>query len=242
MNRATLYGWLTLVLAGTFLAVTALSLEIVEATTGQRADILPVAGGVAVALSFRAVRRRAQVVVERLLPEREELALFFTDIVGSTELLAAAGDSHWRDLLEQYRATVRRELRRFGGTEMHVAGDCFVATFRQPVHAVQCAQTLAPALLALSLPSRFGVHLGSCEMRGEEVSGLAVWMAARVMSTAGAGEVVVSDAVRGAAVAAGFALEDMGYRTLKGLPGEWRLHAVVSAELRRPPGCEVAPR
>jgi class 3 adenylate cyclase len=121
---------------------------------------------------------------------------------------------------------VRRELKRYGGVEMHIAGDSFFATFTDPLRAVNCAQALAVSLSALGLPSRFGMHWGACEMRGEEVSGLNVWAAARVMSVATAGEIVVSDVMRDALMDADLELQDRGVHTLKGVPGQWRLHAL----------------
>jgi class 3 adenylate cyclase len=217
---------LTVVLGAAFVALTASTQRLIEATTGQRTDVLPVVVGLGVALGFQPLRRRAQAAADRILPAREQRVLFFTDIVGSTERLADLGDARWRAILEQYRSVVRRELRRFGGTEMHIAGDSFFVTFTDPLRAVRCAEALAPALLALGVPSRFGMHWGACEMRGEEVSGLAVWAAARVMSTAGPGEIVVSDAMREPLLDAGLALRDRGTHALKGLPGEWRLHAL----------------
>ena len=226
INRALVYGALTVVLGGAFLALSALLQWGFAATTGQRSDLLPAAAGLGVALTFQPARRRAQAVVDRVLPAREERALFFTDIVGSTELLAAMGDAKWRELLEHYRTTVRRELKRHHGTEMHIAGDSFFATFTDPLRAVACARSLSPIMQRLGLPSRFGVHWGVCEMRGEEVSGLAVWAAARVMSAAGPGEILVSEAMRALLMEAGPALKDRGTHVLKGLPGEWRLHAL----------------
>jgi class 3 adenylate cyclase len=174
------------------------------------------------------MHRRIKIVVDRFLPARQMLTLVFTDIVGSTELLAQAGDARWREQLDKYRACVRHELKRFRGTEMHIAGDSFFATFIDPIHAVRCAMALAPALRALGLPSRFGVHWAVCEMRGEEVSGLAVWAAARIMSTAGPDEIVVSDAVQGAVTQAGIPVEARGLYTLRGVPGQWRLHTVLA--------------
>jgi len=62
-------------------------------------------------------------------------------------------------------------------------------------------------------------------MRGEEVSGLAVWTAARVMATAGPDEIVVSEDMH-QVLSDAVSLEDRGVHILKGIPGEWRLHAV----------------
>lgn len=226
LNRAAVYGAMTLILGLAFIAVSGLVQITLELTTGHRSDILPPAMGLGVALTFQPLRRRVQAGVDHVLPAREQRVLFFTDIVGSTERLAEVGDAQWRTLLDQYRSAVRRELKRSGGVEMHIAGDSFFATFTDPLRAVHCAQALALALHALGLPSRFGMHWGTCEMRGEEVSGLNVWAAARVMSVASAGEIVVSDAMRDVLADASLPLQNRGMHKLKGLPGQWRLHAL----------------
>jgi class 3 adenylate cyclase len=228
INRAVIYSLLAAVLASVFISASNLTQHILEEAIGQRSDLVTIGAGLLVALAFQPMHRRIKIVVDRFLPARQILTLVFTDIVGSTELLAQAGDARWREQLDNYRACVRHELKRFRGTEMHVAGDSFFATFIDPIQAVRCAIALAPALRALGLPSRFGVHWAACEMRGEEVSGLAVWAAARIMSTAGPDEIVVSDAVQGAVTQAGIPVEARGLYTLRGVPGQWRLHTVLA--------------
>jgi class 3 adenylate cyclase len=228
INRAVIYSLLAAVLASVFISASTLTQHILEEAIGQRSDLVTIGAGLLVALAFQPMHRRIKIVVDRLLPARQMLTLVFTDIVGSTELLAQAGDARWREQLDNYRACVRHELKRFRGTEMHIAGDSFFATFIDPIHAVRCAMALAPALRALDLPSRFGIHWAACEMRGEEVSGLAVWAAARIMSTAGPDEIVVSDAVQGAVTQAGIPVEARGLYTLRGVPGQWRLHTVLA--------------
>jgi class 3 adenylate cyclase len=235
LNRTVLYGSVTVVLGTTFVLVSSAAQRVLELQTGQRSDVLTFGLAVVVAVAFQPLRRRVAFLVDRLLPPRHELALFFTDIVGSTERLTELGDARWRELLDQYRATVRRELRKHRGTEMHIAGDSFFATFADPLRAVRCAQALRSELRALSVPSRFGLHWGTCELRGEEVSGLAVWAAARIMATAHEDEIVLSDSTRLALEQAAnvpsvaLNLEDRGAHTLKGLPGEWRLHALAGS-------------
>jgi class 3 adenylate cyclase len=227
VNRTLVYAGVVTVLGAVFVGITWLLQSVLVSMTGQRTDLVPGVAGVFVALTFQPVRSRAQTLVDRLLPEREERALFFTDIVGSTDLVARMGDARWRDLLDRYRATVRKALRRHGGTEMHIAGDSFFAVFVDPLRAVRCAETLVPVLRSLGLPSRFGIHWGTCEMRGEEVSGLSVWMAARVMSAAGQDEIVVSEALRNAVGQDTLEFQFRGRHSLKGIPGTWPLHALL---------------
>jgi len=226
INRTIVYGSVTPVLLGAFVLVSTLMQRSLEALTGARSDALTLGVALVLALGFQPLRARVRAVVDLVLPSRAELALMFTDIVGSTDRLAALGDAAWRDVLDHYRATVRRELKRHGGSEMHIAGDSFFATFTDPWRAVRCTLALRPRLSALGVPSRFGLHWGACEMRGEEVSGLAVWTAARVMSTAAADEVVLSDTMRLALGSTDLALEDRGVQSLKGIPEQLRLHVI----------------
>ena len=228
INRTVLYVSVTAALAMVFAALSAVSQRLVEAVTGQRSELVTIALVLIVALGFAPLRRRVQPFVDRLLPGRGLLALLFTDIVGSTERIVALGDERWRTVLENYRATVRRELARFGGREIDTAGDGFFATFERPSQAVRCAVALRDSLHALDLDSRLGLHVGECEMRGERVSGLNVVVAARIMATAKANEIAVSSELRDLA-AADFAFRDKGTESLKGVPGQWRLSMVADA-------------
>jgi class 3 adenylate cyclase len=216
------YGAVTVILATVFfvadVALTTL--------TGQRSDLVSGALGFGTALALGPVRRRVRPIVDRLLPARAKLTLLFTDIVGSTQAIVDLGDERWRALLGRYRAAVRREITRFGGREINTAGDAFFATFSRPMAGVRCALAIRPALRQLGLEIRTGLHVGEVEMRGEEVSGLAVHTAARVMAEGGAGEILVSNTLREALSGQELALHDRGRHELKGVPGEWQLFAV----------------
>ena len=226
INRTVLYASVAATLAAVFAVLSAASQRAVEALTGERSELVSVALLVVVALGFAPMRRRVQPFVDRLLPGRGLLTLLFTDIVGSTERVVALGDERWRTVLEAYRAAVRRELARFGGREIDTAGDGFFATFERPTQAVRCAVALRDSLQALGLDSRVGLHMGECELRGERVSGLNVVVAARIMATAKANEIVVSEALRELVAGGDFGFRDRGIESLKGVPGEWRLQLV----------------
>ena len=229
INRTVLYVSVTAILAAVFAVLSAVSQRAVEALTGERSELVSIALVVVVALGFAPLRRRVQPFVDQLLPGRGLLTLLFTDIVGSTERVVALGDERWRTVLEAYRAAVRRELARFGGQEIDTAGDGFFATFERPTQAVRCAVALRDSLQALGLDSRVGLHMGECELRGERVSGLNVIVAARIMATAKANEIVVSDALRELLAGGDFGFRDRGIELLKGVPGEWRLSMVGEA-------------
>ena len=153
--------------------------------------------------------------------------MLFTDIVGSTELAASLGDRAWRQRLAAHHAAVRRELRRFGGREVDTAGDGFFATFDQPARAVRAADAISTAVAKHGVSVRAGLHAGEVEAAGEKIGGIAVVIASRVMSAAGPGEVLVSGTLRELVVGSGLDFSDRGLHQLKGVPGEWRLWALV---------------
>jgi len=82
----------------------------------------------------------------RVTTQRRLATVFFTDMVGSTELAARLGDRRWRTLLTAYQQAVRRALKRHGGREVDNAGDGFFAVFEQPARAIACACDLTDAL------------------------------------------------------------------------------------------------
>ncbi len=166
---------------------------------------------------------RALVADDRVLA-----TVLFTDLVGSTELAVRLGDARWRELLERHHALVRGELERHGGREVDTAGDGFLAAFDGPARAIRCARAVADGLAELGLSVRAGVHTGECERIGDKLGGIAVHIGARVAAHAEAGEVLVSSTVKDLVAGSGIAFTDRGAFTLKGVPGDWRLFAVVS--------------
>jgi class 3 adenylate cyclase len=150
----------------------------------------------------------------------------FTDIVGSTERAADLGDRRWRQLLDAHDATIRHELGRYRGEEIATTGDGFLAAFDGPGRAIACAQAIATRSRDLGLDIRAGVHTGECELRGDDLAGIAVHIGARVASLAEAGEVLVTSTVRDLVNGSGFEFGDRGRHELKGVPGEWQVLAV----------------
>ena len=159
------------------------------------------------------------------------VTLLFTDLVGSTELAVELGDRRWRNLLAKHHATVRDHLDRFSGREIDCAGDGFFATFETATHAVCCGFSLTRSLRLLGLTVRVGLHTGECERFGEKVSGVAVHTAARVSRLARPGEILVSATVKDVVAGSGIRFEERDPRSLKGLPGVWRLFSAVGWDL-----------
>jgi pimeloyl-ACP methyl ester carboxylesterase/class 3 adenylate cyclase len=154
--------------------------------------------------------------------------VLFTDLVGSTARAASLGDEVWSSLLASHNASVRRELARFSGEEIDTAGDGFLASFDGPARAIRCGLAIRDALAPLGLDVRAGVHTGEVERRaGDKPRGIAVHVGARVMSLAGAGEVLVSSTTRDLVAGSGLEFEDRGEHDLKGIEGTRRIFAAL---------------
>jgi pimeloyl-ACP methyl ester carboxylesterase/class 3 adenylate cyclase len=161
-------------------------------------------------------------------PDRVLATVLFTDIVGSTAKATALGDRAWRELLERHHVLIRRELVRFRGTELDVAGDGFFARFDGPARAVRCACAITESVRQLGLEIRAGLHTGECEVMDNKVGGIAVHIGARVAKEAQPGEVLVSSTVKDLVAGSGLRFRQRGITALKGVPDEWRLYAVES--------------
>jgi class 3 adenylate cyclase len=162
-------------------------------------------------------------------PDRVLATVLFTDIVGATSRAAELGDRAWRELLQRHHEAVRTQLGRFRGKEVDTAGDGFFASFDGPARAITCARAIVETMPELGLEVRAGLHTGECEVIDGKVAGIAVHTGARVAANAKPGEVLVSRTVKDLVAGSGLAFEDRGEHELKGIPGEWRLYAVVGA-------------
>jgi pimeloyl-ACP methyl ester carboxylesterase len=163
---------------------------------------------------------------EQTEPDRVLATVLFTDIVGSTTRAAELGDRAWRGLLEEHHRLIRRELVRFRGSELDVAGDGFFARFDGPARAVRCACAITEGVREIGLELRAGLHTGECELMDGKVGGIAVHIGARVAKEAQPGQVLVSSTVKDLVAGSGLRFLEQGTATLKGVPDEWRLYAV----------------
>jgi class 3 adenylate cyclase len=170
----------------------------------------------------------------RPAPEVDRLlaTVVFTDIVDSTRTQAELGDRGWKRLIERHNETVRKLLSRFGGLEQDTAGDGFFVRFDGPARAIRCAHEIAGALRTLGIQTRAGIHTGECELADGKCSGLSVSIAARILSKAGPSEVMVCQTVKDLVVGSGITFEERGEHELKGVPGAWKLYAVVGLDPR----------
>lgn len=165
-------------------------------------------------------RHEAPVTMDRVLA-----TVLFTDIVDSTSQASASGDAAWRIKLDEHDRIARRLIEQYRGRLIKTTGDGVLAIFDGPGRAIRCALGLEAALARLRLSVRAGLHTGEVEERGDDVGGIAVHAASRVMSKAGAGEVLVSRVVADLVAGSGIVFASRGEAELKGIPGTWPLFA-----------------
>jgi class 3 adenylate cyclase len=158
--------------------------------------------------------------------DRVLATVLFTDMVLSTEHAAALGDSRWRTLMDSHDAITRELVEQYEGRLIKQTGDGILATFDGPGRAIRCADSLRSALRTLAIEIRSGIHTGEIERRQDDITGIGVNVAARVMQHAQRGEILVSGAVPLLMAGSGVDFENRGEWALKGIPGEWPIFAV----------------
>ena len=162
--------------------------------------------------------------------KRRLATVLFVDIVDSTTVAADVGDRQWPQLLADFRAIVRRDLKRFDGHEVDTAGDGFFAWFDGPAGAIRAAAAIVADVQKRGLDVRCGIHTGELEQIDGRLGGVGAHIGARVAGIAGPAQVLVTNTVRELAVGAEITFEAHVETELKGVPGTWTLLRVVSVD------------
>ena len=164
----------------------------------------------------------------RRSPEADRIlaTILLTDMVGSTDRAARLGDQRWRAVLDTHDDIVRAQLKQFRGRLHRATGDGVLATFDGPARGIRCAQSLRDALRGAGIDIRSGLHAGEIELRGDEIGGIAVHIAARIGAQAESGEILCSSTVKELVTGSDLAFVDRGRHELKGVPQEWQIYAV----------------
>ncbi|MEM7429487.1 MAG: response regulator [Pseudomonadota bacterium] len=181
----------------------------------------PAAGDTA---GLKALARKA---LEHEGTERVLLSVLFTDIVDSTRRATDMGDQAWSELLEKHNAIVRMAIGKHDGLEVKALGDGFLTAFEGPRRALRCAMQIQSEVAKLGIEVRAGMHTGECEIRDDDLAGIAVHLAARIAGLADGGELLVSGTVKDLVMGSDFRFEDRGKAELKGLAGDWQVFAVM---------------
>ena len=154
--------------------------------------------------------------------------VLFTDLVDSTQRAAQTGDRVWTDILNRHFAATRTIVGAHDGQMIKTTGDGVLALFTGPAHGVRCAKRVSAEARDLGLELRAGLHTGEVERSSDDVAGLAVALAARITSLAGAGEILVSRTVKDLVIGSELAFTHRGEHELKGIPDRWSIYAVTA--------------
>jgi class 3 adenylate cyclase len=157
---------------------------------------------------------------------RRFAAVMFTDVVDSTGWLQHVGDARWLEILDVHEEGVNRCVRHYGGRVVKQLGDGTLAVFDSPGNALRCAQELRTATSVTGIQIRVGMHAGEITGRANDITGLAVHIAARVVSLGEPNEVLATRTVKDLVAGAGFSFKDRGEHHLKGVDDAWQLYSV----------------
>jgi class 3 adenylate cyclase len=163
--------------------------------------------------SFRALEEMDRVLA----------TVLFTDIVDSTGRAAALGDREWRRLLDRHEESARAEVKRWGGQVVKSTGDGILARFDSPSRAVRAGLALCAAARRQDILLRVASHTGEVEVRAEDLGGIGVHIASRVLAEAGPSQVLVTRTVRDLVTGTDVEFRSRGTTSLRGVPGEWEL-------------------
>src|SRR5712692_9230714 len=166
---------------------------------------------------------------------RGTVTLLFTDMEGSTRLLQQLGE-RYADLLEEYRQLLRAAFQRWNGNVVDTQGDAFFVAFARATDAVAAAVAAQRALASHFWPEgvvvrvRMGLHTGEPTLSSEGYTGLDVHHAARLMSAAHGGQVLLSQTTRDLVehnLSEGVSLRDLGEHHLKDVERPIHLYQLV---------------
>jgi class 3 adenylate cyclase len=159
--------------------------------------------------------------------DRVLATVLFTDIVDSTRRAAELGDREWRRLLDRHDQLARTEVARWHGSVVKSTGDGILARFDAPTRALRCALALCQAAKRMGIEIRAAIHTGEVEIRSDDLGGIGVHIAARALSEAGPGDVLVTRTVRDLVTGTEVVFRSRGEVSLRGVPGEWELFAAT---------------
>jgi class 3 adenylate cyclase len=185
------------------------------------ADTFPIAGDVD--LLITEIAEFLTGAPSSLAPLRHIEVVLFTDLVESTQRAVDEGDAHWQALLDIHDRTAQQAVHRHGGRVVKYTGDGVLALMPSASAALDAAATIRDQLAQRGLHMRVGIHVGDVDTRGDDVSGLAVNIAARIMAIAEPDETLVSEAARHAVLGSRHRFDEPRIAHLKGIPDQWQL-------------------
>lgn len=160
--------------------------------------------------------------------DRTLASIVMTDIVDSTRMAAEMGAARWSDLIAEHNRKASSAIDRHRGRLVKTTGDGLLAVFDGAERAVRAAASIRNLAAPLGLAIRAGVHSGEVQVTSDDIRGLAVHAAARIMGEAQPGEILVSATVVDLVDGSGLTFDDAGLRELRGLAGSRALFRLIA--------------
>jgi len=161
-------------------------------------------------------------------PDRELVAVLYTDLVSSTARASDVGDARWKRVLDRHDDISRASVARRGGTVIKTTGDGILATLPSVTGALAAAHDIRAGLAGVGLEVRAAIHVGDVDRRGDDIAGINVVIAARILALAEPGDVLLSSSAL-PALGTAVAVTSRGAHELKGVRGTWVVYAVDPA-------------
>lgn len=159
--------------------------------------------------------------------DRTLATVVFTDIVDSTKHAATLGDHRWRAVLDTYRGEATRNIEHHRATLVKDLGDGVLVTVPSPLSAIRFAKDMNTAVRGLGIEIRAAIHTGEIEVVDNDIAGLAVHVASRILGEAGPSEILTSRTVRDLVLGSDVGFVSLGDRALRGIPDTWELMKVT---------------
>ncbi len=179
-----------------------------------------------VSIDFEAMRTYGK--KSDTLAERTLASIVMTDIVDSTRRAGELGASRWLDIIAEHNRKAQTAIERRRGRLVKTTGDGVIAAFDSPERAVEAGAALRDVASELGLEIRAAIHSGEVQVGVDDIRGIAVHTAARIMSAAGPGEILVSATVMDLVEGSDLVFEDAGMHELKGLTGQRQLFRLLT--------------
>ena len=151
------------------------------------------------------------------------MTILVTDVVGSSHHSRDMGDAGWLHWTRTHFSDCRTLATEFGGDLLKTLGDGALLAFSGPSAAIECALRIQETLDDSAVSLRMGIHTGECIVVDNDLSGVAINLAVRIMESAEGGQLLVSSMAKDLSFGSNFDFEAHDPRPLKGFDGEWAL-------------------
>ena len=159
--------------------------------------------------------------------DRSLATILFTDIENSTLKMTDMGDEKWSEKLDKHDKIMEDAVKNYSGRIVKNTGDGILAVFDGPVRSIECAKVSIENMKNIGLDIRCSLHVGEIVWRNDDITGIAVNIASRILDRCESGNVVISKNLRDLLGRSEFAIEELGDYSLKGVEGDWKLFKVT---------------